>query len=258
MHCPDLRRRNLLIAALAAPSLPALLRHLAFHSLEILILVYIEVQQPITLDVSRIRFDASARERMRAQLGFGDDVVLAYVGKFGGIYHSMDAYLRFLDALFQAGAGLRAYIISHPDELARIRVHALFAKHSARIALQPPVAPEQLHQHLSACDVGVVAIPPTPSQAYRTPVKTAHYWAAGLPIIIPQGVSDDHRIASEEGVGYVVADLGADDARTLVPKLMVLRHADRQAVRELCMAAAMKHRDTGLMLDRLRSLLQCV
>ncbi len=90
---------------------------------------------------------------------------------------------------------------------ARIRAHNAYPALQRYLVLQPPVPPAILHQYLSAGDLGVVAIPPTPSQVFRTPVKSAHYWAAGLPLVIPAGVSDDADIAAIEGVGIVVPDI---------------------------------------------------
>lgn len=215
------------------------------------------MQQAITIDVKSARFDPQARTLRRAELGFGDDLVLVYVGKFGGIYLSVDAYLRFLAGLFEASKVLRAYIISFPDEIERIRSHPAYTRHADRITLHGPVSPGELVGHLSASDIGVVAIPPSPAQAFRTPVKTAHYWAAGLPILIAQGVSDDHRIAAEEGVGVVVKDFGTQSATESARRLEMLGQRDRGSLRAACMTAAERYRDTALMVDRLRSLLQC-
>lgn len=213
--------------------------------------------QPITIDTRAARFDADARVTLRARFGFADEIVLVYAGKFGGIYHTVDAYLKFLGALFAENSPLRALIITQEAEIGRIQEHPLFGRHADRIALQGQVAPEDLPQYLSAADIGVVAIPPTPSQAYRTPVKTAYYWSAGLPILIPHGISDDHRIAEQEGTGLVVADLVPSESVKVTRWCESIASMDRAALRQACMASAMKHRDTRVMVDRLRSLLQC-
>ena len=215
------------------------------------------VQQATTIDVNTNIFDPQARERLRLELGFGDSIVLAYVGKFGGIYHSIDDYLRFLNALFAANTRVRAYIITGQVEKELIMDHPIRMLNQDRITVRGPVGSNALHAHLSAADIGAVAIPPTPSQAYRTPVKTAHYWAAGLPILIPHGVSDDHAIATAEGVGIVVKDLVPEEAMFVASYLEKMMDEDRDGLRRRCMDTAFRYRDSGLMVERIRALLPC-
>jgi glycosyltransferase involved in cell wall biosynthesis len=214
--------------------------------------------QPITIDTFAARFDAGARTELRARFGFHEDVVLVYAGKFGGIYHTVAAYMEFLDAVLEASSRLRALIITQQVEIDRIMRHPAYQRHAARIHVQGPVPPDDLPRYLSAADVGVVAIPPTPAQAFRTPVKSAYYWAAGLPLLICAGVSDDYRIVSEEGTGLVVTDLVPREATNVAHWCDGIGSGDREALRAACMASAEKHRDTRLMVDRLRTLLQCV
>ncbi|MBK9175536.1 MAG: hypothetical protein IPM46_04200 [Flavobacteriales bacterium] len=212
--------------------------------------------QAITIDVGRACHDRAARTRLRLARGVADDeIVLMYAGKFGGIYHSIDQYMGFMCAVNAADTTVRWCVITQEAEIQRLQRHPLWPRVAERLILVPPVQAAHLHEWLSMGDIGVVAIPPSPSQAYRTPVKTAHYWAAGLPILIPRGVSDDHVIAANEGVGLVVDDLVGIDATALAERMHALLHGDRDHLRQQCMAAARRHRDTGLMVDLLRRLL---
>lgn len=211
--------------------------------------------QGISIDTAKAAFDADARASIRADLGFADRQVLLYVGKFGGIYHGTDAFMRFIAALADRDQRLAFRIITHPADADAIRRHPLHAALADRMALSGPVPAEELHRHLSAADAGIVAIPPTPSQVFRTPVKTAHYWAAGLPIIIPRGVSDDHHIAEQEDVGVAVEDLVPSEAGPVLAALQRWREEDPHAVRERCMQAAKSHRDAAAMTAVLRGLL---
>lgn len=213
------------------------------------------VLQGITIDTRKARFDAEARASLRRKHRWEEEIVMVYVGKFGGIYHSIDAYVRFMQQVAAADAEIRFLIISHQPELDRFPGHEAFAGIADRVVLHPPVPSEELHRYLSAADVGVVAIPPTPSQAYRTPVKSAHYWAAGLPIVIPRGVSDDGTVAEDERVGVVVPDLPVDDAREFTSRVRDLFSEGPDALRERCMATALRHRDTGNMVRELVRLL---
>lgn len=212
------------------------------------------VMQPITIDVVAGRFSADAREQLRSEYGLGDALTLVYVGKFGGIYHSIDDYLRFVEQVVTVDPDLRFLVISQAAELDRIRSHAAHVRLKDHLVLQPPVPPESLHRYLSAGDLGVVAIPPTPSQVFRTPVKSAHYWAAGLPLVIPKGVSDDAVIAASEGAGIVVADIPVADPTSFIREVRSLLARDREALRAHCMEVARKYRDTSNMVVELHRL----
>lgn len=214
------------------------------------------VLQGITIDVASGRPSDEARNTLRAQYALGDAPTLLYVGKFGGIYHDIGAYLRFVHQVITVDTSFRFIIISHQSELDAIRGHALFPAVMAHVVLQPPVPTEVLHRYLSAGDIGVVAIPPTPSQVFRTPVKSAHYWAAGLPLLIPRGVSDDHAIASERGVGIVVDDIPVQDPASLVRAIHALLSTDRDDLRSRCVQVAMEYRDSSNMVNALQRLFQ--
>ena len=209
----------------------------------------------ITIDVEAARFNGQQRTQRRSELGFRDETVLVYVGKFGGIYHSMDDYMDFLLAMHRADPAMRFMVITQAREVDRIRRHQHFAQLSAVLRVFGPVPPEDLPGWLSAADIGVVAIPPTPAQAFRTPVKTAHYWAAGLPVIIAEGISDDHVLVAKDGTGIVVDDLPKQDASVLANRCTTLLAEDRAALRERCMAAAARYRGTDGMVELLEEVL---
>lgn len=211
--------------------------------------------QAIAIDIDRCSFDAAARSSVRARHGLQDTIVLAYVGKFGGIYHSVNDYLRFMDRALQGDPTLRFMVITQVAEIERIRSHALYPSLRDHLLLHPPVPAAELHRFLSAADFGVIAIPPTPSQRFRTPVKTAHYWAAGLPIIIPRGVSDDHWIAEKEGIGIVIGDLPTIEPKGFNEAIATFMALDPGERRQRCIAAARKYRDTVVMEALLRRLL---
>ena len=213
------------------------------------------VLQGITIEVAQAAFDGPARQRIRQAHGFGSDQVIAYVGKFGGIYHGVDAYLAFVEQVAAAAAWTRFLIITQQEWVQVIDAHPARQRLADRLLLIPPVPPAELPAWLSAADLGVIAVPPTPSQAFRTPVKTAYYWAAGLPIIIPNGVSDDHWIAERENVGLVIDDLPLGDVEGFVRALSRFRAEDAERVRERCLAAAMRHRDTRGMVTLLQRVL---
>ncbi|MEO8590477.1 MAG: hypothetical protein ABI432_13965 [Flavobacteriales bacterium] len=212
--------------------------------------------QGITIDVDQARFDAAARETFRDRYKLHGTTVLAYVGKFGGIYYSVADYMRFVATVCAVDHSLRFLVISASDQLDAIRADPRYAELAERMVLHGPVPSKDLPALLSGADLGVISVPPTPSQAYRTPVKTAHYWAAGLPLIIPEGVSDDWRIARDERVGIVVSGLLDLDLAAFQGALEAFRTENREEVRARCLNVARRFRDSGAMVQLLNEVLR--
>jgi hypothetical protein len=209
----------------------------------------------VTIDVGACLHDPHMRAEIREKEGFGNDPVFLYVGKFGGIYHSVDEYVRFMCAVLKVIPDARFMIVTFKEWSDLLDKHPARAELGERLRMVPPVPPDELSAVLSAGDIGVVAIPPSPAQAFRTPVKTAHYWAAGMPILIPRGVSDDGSIAEQEGTGIVVDDLASAGDHELVRKMAEFRALDPEVLRQRCIGCAMRYRDTSRTVELLNELL---
>jgi hypothetical protein len=209
--------------------------------------------QGVTIDVGANLRREEAGARTRARLGIASDrVVIAYVGKFKGIYYSEAEYVQFIQRSCAADPVVHHLIITHPEHVADLEATPGFSEVRHRCTLHGPVEPDVLPDLLSAADLGVVAVPPTPAQVYRSPVKTALYWAAGLPVLIPKGVSDDWWIARDRRVGIVVDDLPTIDPATFLSDWHELIHDGIPEMRSRCVQAAWELRDTGLMARLLR------
>lgn len=208
--------------------------------------------QGVTIDADSYARDETAGNRVREQLGLKDRYIILYIGKFRDLYHSEAEYLRFMQESLIAVPDAHHVIITQDAHAEAFRSHALWGGISARCSLIPPMPPAALIPYLSAADIGVVAVPPTPSQRFRSPVKSAMYWAAGLPILIAQGVSDDWKVADSEGVGVVLPDLVGADAGRLRRCIDALRAQSRESLARRCAETARRSRDTSLMVDLLR------
>ena len=211
--------------------------------------------QGVTIDVPANARDASAGAEVRRRLGLDGRTVLLYIGKFQGIYYSEAEYVSFMRTACAADPTVRHLVITHEEHMASLRQAPGWSEVESRTVLLGPMEPEALRPYLSAADLGVIAVPPTPSQRFRSPVKTALYWAAGVPILIPEGVADDWWIARDEGVGIVVKDLPSISAGELRAGLDRLRSEPEVQLRARCAGVAMRLRDTGHMVDLLARLI---
>ncbi len=211
--------------------------------------------QAVTVDVPAHARDTVAGEGVRIRFGLEGRTVVLYIGKFRGIYYTEAQYVRFMATMCEADPTVHHLLITHEEHIAALRASPGWSVVEKRTTLLGPMAPEALRPFLSAADLGVIAVPPTPSQRFRSPVKTALYWAAGVPILIPEGVSDDWHIARDEGIGIVVDDLPSASVASLSEGLRVLRGTPEEQLRRRCADAALRLRDTGKMVDLLASLI---
>jgi UDP-N-acetylglucosamine:LPS N-acetylglucosamine transferase len=175
---------------------------------------------PVCIDTDLMQFDSKAREQIRSQLGIGDKTVIIYTGKFDGIYYSADEVIAFFKKLYDHDQHLYFYIITPNAEEVRKSLSNHKLPDSA-IHVSGTVAYGSLHKHISAADIGFVALPPLPSQKYRTPVKSAIYLSCGIPYLVNKNIAEDDVIAVEKNVGVVINDLD-EDPSAVVSKIKEL------------------------------------
>lgn len=207
--------------------------------------------QGVTVAVGENARNEQLRAGVRQRLGLDGRFVVLYIGKFKGIYHSEADYVRFMRAACEADERVHHMIITYPEHERALRAAPGFSEVRDRSIILGPQAPADLPQFLSAAELGVIAVPPTPAQRYRSPVKTALYWAAGLPVLIAENVSDDWWVARDEGIGIVVEDLPAITPEQFRAGIARLESVPADELQARCVNTAMRLRDTGLMVDLL-------
>jgi glycosyltransferase involved in cell wall biosynthesis len=153
---------------------------------------------PCCADLEALSRVAADRDRTRAELGLRGEVVMAYVGKFGGWYMAGDMAAFFVSAR-RLSPELHFLILTQSDQ-AEIRRE--LKQHGAAggctIAFAPP---EEIGRYLAAADFGLSFIAPAPSKASSSPTKIGEYLGAGLPVLSTAGVGDlDALITPEVGV----------------------------------------------------------
>lgn len=98
---------------------------------------------------------------------------------------------------------LLLYIIT-PDSIEEIQ--QVFDNYglNRKYVLHKRIQYEEISDHLSAADIGILFIPSYPSQQFRCPIKTANYLACGLPYLITENIGDDSKLAKELDVGLIL------------------------------------------------------
>lgn len=161
---------------------------------------------PTCIDTNDFNFNEGKRNEIRDSIGVpsGAKVVL-YLGKFGGIYYTIDqAAEAFLEIQGQS-ENIFFYVITPDDE---DQVKSIFKDNglAGNSFVRGRINYEEISGHISAADFGIMLVPSYPSQKFRCPIKTANYLACGIPYIITPSIGDDSYLAEAEHIGIVIKD----------------------------------------------------
>lgn len=164
---------------------------------------------PCCADLNRFKFDAAARERVRAELNLQEKFVVVYSGSIGGWYSTQEMADFFVALLAARPNAHFLWLTQGPHELIErlMRERSVAAeKYSVRA-----VAPASVASYLSASDAGVAFYKPSLSRLATSPVKVTEYLACGLPLIVNAGVGDSDTLIASEGVGALVQDFNKEE-----------------------------------------------
>jgi glycosyltransferase involved in cell wall biosynthesis len=114
------------------------------------------------------------------------------------------------------------------------------------------VVPEEVPGELFAGDVGLCLISSSFSKIASSPTRFAEYLAAGMPVMVTQGVGDLESIVEEYGVGAVLR--GEDEQSISGAATRVLALAADPQARERCRSLARERFDVDVGTDRYRNL----
>lgn len=210
------------------------------------------IQIPTVANDRKFTFDAHIRAKVRAELGLNDaDKVLFYSGKFGGLYYGVETALLFR-WLLDIDPTLKMLIVTpHTDD----EVHALydqagvprnayFVRHSSY---------DDIHRFYFAGDMGLITIPPGPSQFFRSSIKVGEYLCSGMPFITPWGVSEDYLYATEKNVGVVVQEFSEIEVKAAWPRIKHYFDMDPAVLRAHCREVGVDYRGFDALNPRFKS-----
>ncbi len=81
----------------------------------------------------------------------------------------------------------------------------------------------ELPEYLTAANVGLLFVRPSPSRTACSPVKNGEYLACGLPVVTPADIGDYSRLIDKRNVGIVLDNLSTEQYRKGALRLRELR-----------------------------------
>jgi hypothetical protein len=198
---------------------------------------------PISVDTQKFSYSEKDRLRIRNQYNLREDrYAMLYLGKFNGIYYDTKEVAKFCKKLVDFDPRIFIFTISPTPSEAVTKAYKAAGLSSTDFLVLNKIPYEEIEAYISACDMGMVAIPPLNSQKYRTPVKIGNYLSCGIPFLLNRGIADDDIMAEEEQVGVVFESLAAEDFSVPFATLKRFMQEDRNSLRMRCRAAAINHR----------------
>jgi len=197
---------------------------------------------PSSLNSNIYMYDSQRRQAIRKKYGIEDKKVLLYLGKFGGIYYGQEI------------ADLCKYLSDKIDDLCCLivtpcdhkEVRYYFDKadiNAKQYMITEAFNREEVIGFISSADIGLSAVPPTPAQKYRSPIKTGEYLLCGLPYITCAGISEDDKYARDLNVGVVVKSFNNKDIEKERLNIESFLQEEKEKLRTRCRNAGIDYRD---------------
>lgn len=154
-------------------------------------------------------------QALLSSLELHNKTICVYAGKFGGIYLEKEVFDLIKVAADYWGESFRFLLLSNHkrqfiDDLCRR------SGVDPSIVILKFVPHHEVPGYMGLADFAITPVKPVPTKRFCTPIKDGEYWALGLPIIIPNNISDDSEIIRERQIGAVLDELNEKNYRLAV------------------------------------------
>ncbi len=197
--------------------------------------------KPACVDLDLFDDSKSKDYELLNSLNLVDRIVCVYAGKFGGIYLDREVFDFLKEAHHYWGDRFRVLLLtSHSEE--EINGYCLAAGLDRSIVVTRFVPHHEIANYIGLGDFALTPVKPVPTKRYCTPIKDGEYWAMGLPVVIPEGISNDSDIIRANGIGAVLDRLDTAAYRGACDTINALLAQPRDALRRKIRAVACMYR----------------
>jgi hypothetical protein len=196
---------------------------------------------PVSIDESDFYFRPDGRMKIRNKYKINDRKVFLYIGKFGGLYYKREVALLCYAVKQHIHDAFFLIVTSNPYT----EVYQWFVEEGLSeedFAITSNLSNEEVKEYISAADIGLSIVPPSPSQRYRSPTKVAEYLMCGLPYITCKGVSEDDIYAEQYNVGIVLLEFSREEVERSITKLKSLMEEKRSEQQARCREIGVEYR----------------
>lgn len=164
---------------------------------------------PISFSDRTFRYCVKGRARFREFLGWQDDVVFVYSGSLGMSRINVEALQQLFKLAMSNSRARLLFLTSEPAAVIEMMMSGINADRSRYRIVRPKH--EDMGDWLSACDIGLHALPRQLDYKTRLGTKVVEYWACGVPVIVNDNVGAAAAYIRQEGVGKVVDESTSQD-----------------------------------------------
>ncbi|MEQ9230622.1 MAG: hypothetical protein RIF46_08055, partial [Cyclobacteriaceae bacterium] len=198
------------------------------------------IKIPSCVNDSLFQFSENDRVSIRSELGITDRKVLIYLGKFGGIYFEREVFELFRTLFTLDPEFLFMVLTPNPkSEIEDFFQEVGISEDNFHIGRVPY---KEVYKYISASDIGLVSVPPYPSQKFRSPIKVGEYLCCGIPYIVCKGISEDDSVASVNEVGIVLEDFSKASIEAKFDQINELLGTDKSLLQQRCREVGISYR----------------
>ncbi|HQQ93901.1 MAG TPA: hypothetical protein PLQ93_05065 [Bacteroidia bacterium] len=165
-------------------------------------------------------FDPDKKDRVLPQLALQKKVCV-YAGKFGDIYLESEAF-DFFKAAFDHWKGEFSLILLNNQDDEIIQSYCRRSGFPYSAIIKRFVKHEEVANYMALAHFAFSPNRPMPSRQFSSPIKDGEYWAMGLPLVIPSGISNDSNLVEEHNLGYVLKALDNKEYKNALVKIDAL------------------------------------
>jgi glycosyltransferase involved in cell wall biosynthesis len=210
---------------------------------------------PNGVDPSQFKNVAGQRQKMRAEFGFGDHLVVGYTG-LHGLAQGLDTVLRAAEHLKDQSLSVRFVFFGDGPDKQRLRRLAS-AWGLTNVSFFPPQPADTMSALLSSLDVAIVPLRDLPLFRGALPSKLFECMAAKLPVVLAIGDGEACRLLRDANGGICVPPENAAAMARAVSQL-ASNPSLRQALGENGHNYVCSHYDRGEIAFRFSQLLLVV
>jgi hypothetical protein len=199
------------------------------------------VRAPVSVDEQEFVFRPKGRKKVREVYGIDDQNVILYLGKFGYLYYN-EEIAKFCKTLYNHINNTFFLIVTSNDHEVIREMFCSNGLPEESFSVTGNLSYDKVKDYISAADIGLSAVPPTPSQKFRSPTKVAEYLLCGLPYITCEGVSEDDIYAKKHNVGAVVKSFDENHISESIPQIRNLLDEEKVSIRERCRKVGVLYR----------------